>query len=141
MERCIWIVSKSLREEKPKKMKLTKVKVLNRFVEVLGLKLEKLPPPTPEGGACWMLVRDRGDEICHLYTPNFFKILTLGPRTDILDFLLDDIPWWYEHWQEKDSSGMLLKRKVVFDNPVFGCKSLEEAMMKLDLLDSEKPKK
>ena len=118
-------------------MKLTKVKVLNRFTEVLDLKLEKLPPLALGGGTCWNLVRDRGSEICQLYAPDFFKIHTFGPRTMILDYLLNDIPWWYEKWAEKDSNGIASKRKVKFVNPVFGCQSLEEAMMKLDLLDSK----
>lgn len=113
-------------------MKLTKVKVLNRFIEVLGLKLKKESPLAPGGGVIWWLVRDRGGELCQLFAPNFFKIYAYSPRTDILDFLFNDIPWWYEKWQG---------RKVVFNNPVFGCQSLEEAMLKLDLLDSEKPKK
>lgn len=123
-------------------MKLTKVKVLNRFIEVLDLKLEKVSSATSAGGTTyWRLVRERSDELCPLYALNFFKIYAYSPRTVILDYLLNDIPWWYERWQEKDSSGMLSMRKVVFDNPLFGCKSLEEAMMKLDLLDPEKPKK
>lgn len=123
-------------------MKLTKVKVLNRFTEVLGLKLEKVHSATSAGGTIyWRLVRDRGGELCPLYAPNSFKIYAYSPRIVILDYLLNDIPWWYEKWAEKDSSGIASKRKVKFANPVFGCQSLEEAMLKLDLLDSEKPKK
>ena len=122
------------------KKKLTKASVLRKFVETLGLKLEKHPPLSPGGGTCWRLVRDRGSEICQLYAPNFFKIYALGPRTDILDYLLNDVPWWYEEWTEKRDSSEAepKKRKVEFANPVFGCESLEEAMMKLDLLGEEK---
>lgn len=117
-----------------KENKLTKARVLRKFVETLDLKLEKVSSIASTGGSVkyWRLVRDRSSEICPLYTPNFFKIYTFGSRTVILDFLLNDIPWWYEKWPEG---------KVEFVNPLFGCKTLEEAMMKLDLLDSEKPKK
>lgn len=139
----------SLRTEKKEKRrmkckgnKLTKARVLRKFVETLDLKLEKVHSATSAGGTTyWRLVRDHGGELCPLYAPNSFKIYTFSSRTVILDYLLNDIPWWYERWQEKDSSGMLSMRKVVFDNPLFGCQSLEEAMLKLDLLDSEKPKK
>ncbi len=118
---------------KNKDNKLTKARVLRKFVETLGLKLVKMHPAASASSATyWCLVRDRGGEICPLYAPNFFKIYTFNSRTVILDYLLNDIPWWFEEWQEG---------KVEFVNPVFGCKSLEEAMLKLDLLDSEKPKK
>ena len=128
---------------KRKESRLTKARVLRKFVEAFGLKLEKVSSIASTGGsaAYWMLVRDRGDEICPLYAPNFGEIYTFGPRTNILDFFLNDIPQWHESWWEKGSDGTLSKRRVEFDNPVFGCGSLEEAMVKLDLLDPEKPKK
>ena len=117
---------------KCKDNQLTKVSVLRKFVETLGLKLEKIPRLEPEGRTYWRLIRDRDGVICHIYAPNFIEIYAIGSRTVILDYLLNDIPWWYEYWQE---------RKVEFANPLFGCKSLEEAMLKLDLIDSGKPKK
>ncbi len=124
---------------KHKKKKLTKVVVLKKFVKTLGLMIEKIPPLGPEGRTCWMLVRDRGNSICCLYMPNYFKIYALGPLTDILDLLFNDIPWWYEIWEEKDNSGTIVsKKRVEFVNPVFGCRSLEEAMVTLDLLDDSK---
>ena len=133
---------KEKRKEKKKK-KLTKARVLRKFVETLGLRLEKVPPLAPGGGMCWRLVQDRGGGvICPLYAPNFVEIHALGPRTDILDFLFNDVPWWFEEWWERDSGEATPEKEVVFvNNPVFGCKSLEEAMMKLDLLgEEEKPK-
>lgn len=127
-----------MRRMKCKENRLTKVSVLRKFVETLGLKLVKVPLLVPGGGTFWRLVRDHGDEICQLYAPNFIEIYTTGPQTDILDFLLNDIPWWFEEWSEKrDSGGTTSKRRrVVFNNPLFGSKSLEEAMLRLDLLDS-----
>lgn len=122
---------------KCKENKLTKARVLRKFVETLGLKLEKILGCT----RYWRLVRYRGDVLCHLYAPNFIEIYTIGSRTVILDYLLNNLPWWFEEWWEKDCGGTLSKRKVEFVNPIFGCETLEEAMMKLDLLDSEKPKK
>ena len=122
-----------------KETSLTKARVLRKFVETLSLKLEKVS--YQKGTKYWRLVRDRGDVICQLYAPNSIEIYTFGPRTVILDRLFDSIPRWYERWWERDSSGVSSERKVEFVNPVFGCKSLEEAMLKLDLLDSEKPKK
>ena len=118
---------------KEEKNKLTKAHVLRKFVETLGLRLEKVPSIAPRSRAkYWRLVRDHNGVICKLYAPSHIEIYTFSHRTVILDFLLNDIPWWYEYWQE---------RKVEFANPLFGCKSLEEAMLKLDLLDSRKPKK
>lgn len=115
---------------KCKDNQLTKVGVLRKFVEVLSLKLKKIS--SLKGATYWRLVREHSGMIYHLYTPNQGEIYTFGPRTVILDRLFDTIPRWYERWQEKD---------VEFANPLFGCKSLEEAMLKLDLLDSGKPKK
>ena len=81
------------KEEKANK--LTKARVLRKFVETLGLRLEKVSSIiTSTGGSVkyWRLVRDHDGELCPLYTPNFFKIETIGPRTVILDYLLNDIP-------------------------------------------------
>lgn len=111
--------------------KLTKVKVLKKFTEIFGLKVLKTPPLSPEGGAVWKLVRELDGMVCSLYSPQFCEICALGPRTDILDSLFDSIPWWYERWYKRNSC-KFSEKKV--DNPVFGCKSLEEAWLKLDLM-------
>ena len=106
--------------------KLTRTKVLKRFMEIFGLKMLKTPPLSPEGGAVWKLVKEFDGVVCPLYSPAG-EICALGPRTDILDFLFNAIPWW----SERDGCNFC-ERQVA--NPVFGCKSLEEAMLKLDLL-------
>jgi len=109
---------------------LTRVKVLKKFMEIFGLKALKIPPLSPEGGAVWKLVKELSGMDCPLYSPAGSEICALGPRTDILYFLFNTIPWWIE----RDGCNFH-ERQVV--NPVFGCKSLEEAWLKLDLLQED----
>ena len=110
--------------------KLTRVKVLKKFTEVFGLEVLKTPPLSLEGGAVWKLARVLDGIVCPLYSPAGFEICALGPITDILDFLLNAVPWW----SERDGCSFL-ERQVA--NPLFGCKSLEEAMLKLNLLQED----
>lgn len=114
-------------------MKLAKDKVLSKFLEMFRLKLVEVPQRS--GMACY-LCKDSG---AFLYTPinpsmisseRVYPIYVVNnPQTCILDRLFDSISWWTE-------SGSQPKSREV--NPLFGCKTLEEAMLKLDLLDSEK---
>lgn len=110
--------------------KLNKVKVLKKFTEIFGLKVLKIPPLSPEGGTVWKLAKELDGAVCPLYSSAGFEIRALGPRTDILYFLFNEIPWW----SERDGCNFC-KRQVA--NPVFGCKSLEEAWLKLDLLQED----
>lgn len=119
------------RRDKEEGKLLTRVKVLKKFTEIFGLKVLKTPPLSPGGGAVWKLVKELDGMICPLYSPARLEICALGPRTDILDFLFNAIPWWYERWYERRSCKSSEKKVV---NPVFGCESLEEAWLKLGLL-------
>ena len=113
---------------------LTRVKVLKKFTEIFGLKVLKTPPLSSEDGAVWNLVKDIDGAVYPLYASAGLEICALGPRTDILDLLFYNIPWWYERLYERNSCKFSVKK---VDNPVFGCKSLEEAWLKLDLLQED----
>ena len=109
---------------------LTRVKVLKKFMEIFGLKVLKTPPLSPEGETVWSLVKELDGVVYPLYSSTGFEICALGPRTDILYLLFNVIPWW----TERDGCSFL-ERQVA--NPLFGCKSLEEAWLKLDLLQED----
>ena len=112
----------------------TKVKVLNRFLEVFGLRLKKHPPLEKSGGTSWQVVDKNGSTVC--YETNVTNCLgnniglgsslyACGPRTDILDTLLS--PTTY-------SLFVISENGTAFLNPLAGCKTLEEALLKLDLI-------
>lgn len=117
---------------------VTKVKVLNRFLEVFGLRLKKHPPLEKSGGTSWQVVDKNGSTV--YYEPNYeitntsglriniglgSSLYACGPRTDILDTLLS--PTTY-------SLFVISENGTTFLNPLAGCKTLEEALLKLDLI-------
>lgn len=111
---------------------VTKVKVLNKFLEIFELQLKKHPPFDKTGGTFWDVVDKNGSSVCfETKLPNTYnmgigsQLYACGPRTHILDTLLSPTT---------HSLFIMLKEDSRFLNPLAGCKSLEEAWMKLDLI-------
>lgn len=132
--------------------KLTKICVLKKILEFFRIALVKNVPKDKDGSTIWELAWGEGAlghplevHACS-WSGSVFRPVVIGSRTKFLAMFMDDIrslvfssmPAGYIGYSTSCIGCSLRQRSQDpvrdVENPFLGCKSLEEVMVKLDLV-------